>query len=113
MAAIEKAHPRLRPRRQPDQRRHRHPRRSSRSSPRSAARSYIKVAKHKAEDARVSIRNIRRQAKDELDKLQKDGEAGEDEVRRAEKELDDADRTSTSSSIDELLKHKEAELLEV
>ena len=49
---------------------------------------YIKVARHKAEDARVSIRNIRRHAKEELDRLSKDGEAGEDDVRRAEKELD-------------------------
>ena len=52
-------------------------------------KDYIKVARHKAEDARISMRNIRRHAKDDLDKLVKDGEAGEDEVRRAEKELDD------------------------
>ena len=46
-------------------------------------REYIKIARHKAEDSRVSIRNIRRHAKDSLDKLVKDGEAGEDEGRRA------------------------------
>ncbi len=75
-------------------------------------KEYIKVAKHKAEDARVSIRNVRRHAKDLLDKLQKDGEAGEDDVRRAEKSLDDATHKHVEH-IDEILKHKEAELLEV
>ena len=75
-------------------------------------KEYIKVAKHKAEDARVSVRNIRRHAKDALDKLQKDGEAGEDEVRRAEKHLDDVTHKHVEH-IDEILKNKEAELLEV
>ena len=75
-------------------------------------REFIKVARSKAEDARVSIRNIRRKAKDELDRLVKDGETGEDEVVRAEKELD---KTTSQyvASVDELLRHKEAELLEV
>ena len=75
-------------------------------------REYIKVAKGKAEDSRVSVRNIRRRAKDELDKLAKDGEAGEDDVARAEKELDGLTHKHVAL-IDELLKHKEAELLEV
>jgi ribosome recycling factor len=75
-------------------------------------REFIKVAKAKAEDARVSIRNIRRKAKDELDKLVKDGHTGEDEVTRAEKELDKV-TTQYVNRIDELLQHKEAELLEV
>jgi len=75
-------------------------------------REYIKLAKHKAEEARVSVRNIRRHSKDALDKLQKDGEAGEDDVRRAEKQLDDLTHTHVER-IDEILKHKEAELLEV
>ena len=52
-------------------------------------REYIKIARHKAEDSRVSIRTIRRHAKDSLDKLVKGGEAGEDDGRRAERELDD------------------------
>jgi len=72
----------------------------------------IKVAKHKAEEARVSIRNIRRKAKDELDRLVKDGETGEDAVERAEKELDKL-TAQYVASVDELLRHKEAELLEV
>ena len=75
-------------------------------------REYIKVAKTKAEEARVSVRNIRRHAKDQLDRLQKDGEVGEDEVRRAEKHLDDVTHKHVEH-IDEILKHKEAELLEV
>jgi len=75
-------------------------------------KEYIKVAKNKAEDARVSIRNIRRHAKDSLDKMQKDGEAGEDDVRRAEKHLDEVTHKHVEH-VDEILKHKEAELLEV
>jgi ribosome recycling factor len=75
-------------------------------------KEFIKVARHKAEDAKVSIRNIRRKAKDELDRLVKDGETGEDEVNRAEKELDKV-TTQYVNRVDELLKHKEAELLEV
>jgi ribosome recycling factor len=75
-------------------------------------REYIKVARNKGEDAKISIRAVRRKAKDILDKLNKDGEAGEDEVRRAEKELEDVTARYVAQ-VDELLKHKEAELLEV
>src|SRR5947208_7041412 len=75
-------------------------------------REYIKIARHKAEEGRVAIRNIRRNTKDSLDKLIKSGEAGEDEVRRAERELDEITHTYVGQ-VDELLKHKEAELLEV
>ena len=75
-------------------------------------KEYIKVAKHKAEDARVAIRNVRRHAKDALDRLVKDGESGEDNVRRAEKQLDEATHRYIVQ-VDDLLKHKEAELLEV
>jgi ribosome recycling factor len=75
-------------------------------------REYIKIAHRKAEDSKVSIRNIRRHGKDSLDKLVKAGDAGEDEGRRAERELDDLTHTYVAQ-VDELLKHKEAELLEV
>ena len=75
-------------------------------------RDYIKIARHKAEDARVSVRNIRRRAKEELDRIVKDGEAGEDEVGRAEKELEQLTKRHVET-VDELLKHKESELLEV
>ena len=72
----------------------------------------IKVARHKAEEGRVSIRAVRRHAKDALDKLARDGEAGEDDVRRAEKELDELTHKYTGH-VDDVLKNKEAELLEV
>jgi ribosome recycling factor len=75
-------------------------------------REYIRMARGKAEDSRVSIRNIRRHAKDSLDKLAKSGQAGEDEVHRAERELDELTHTYVGQ-VDELLKHKETELLEV
>jgi ribosome recycling factor len=75
-------------------------------------REMIKVARHKGEEAKVAVRNVRRKAKEELDRIVKDGEAGEDEVRRAEKELDDLTHRYTSS-IDEIVRHKESELLEV
>ena len=75
-------------------------------------KEYIKQARAKAEDGRVAIRNIRRHAKEALDKLQKDGDAGEDDVRRAEKQLDDLTHKHVEH-VDEVLKHKEAELLEV
>jgi ribosome recycling factor len=75
-------------------------------------REYIKTARNKAEDGRVAIRNIRRHAKDTLNKMIKAGDAGEDDVHRAERELDDLTRTY-EAQVDELLKHKEAELLEV
>jgi ribosome recycling factor len=75
-------------------------------------KEYIKVAKTKAEDSKISIRSVRRKAKETIDKLIKDGEVGEDEGRRGEKELDDT-TAKYVSQVDELLKHKEAELLEV
>jgi ribosome recycling factor len=75
-------------------------------------RDLVKVARHKGEEAKVSIRNVRRHAKDALDKIAKDGEAGEDEVRRAEKELDET-TAKYVAHVDEVVKHKEAELMEI
>jgi len=75
-------------------------------------KEYVKIVKTKGEDAKISIRNIRRKAKETLDRLVKDGEAGEDEGSRAEKELDSLTKSHVDG-IDELLKRKEAELLEV
>jgi len=75
-------------------------------------KEYIKMAKHKAEEAKVSIRNVRRHAKDQMDKMGKDGEVGEDDVRRGEKALDEL-TSAHVTHVDEMLKHKEAELLEV
>jgi len=75
-------------------------------------RDYVKLAKSKAEDARISIRGHRRKAKEELDRMKKDGEVGEDEVDRAEKELEGLTKKRVDA-IDELLAGKERELLEV
>ncbi|RFD25371.1 ribosome recycling factor [Mycobacterium uberis] len=75
-------------------------------------RELVKQAKGKGEDAKVSVRNIRRKAMEELHRIRKDGEAGEDEVSRAEKDLDKTTYQYVTQ-IDELVKHKEGELLEV
>ncbi|NHA67004.1 ribosome recycling factor [Phycicoccus flavus] len=75
-------------------------------------REYVRMANSEAEEARVSVRNIRRSAKTTLEKLVKDGEVGEDEGTRAEKELESVTKRHVDQ-IDDLLKHKEAELLEV
>lgn len=75
-------------------------------------RDLVKVARHKGEDARVSIRNVRRKAKEQLEKIKADGDAGEDDVRRAEKELDET-TAKYIATVDDAVKHKETELLEV
>lgn len=72
-------------------------------------RDYVKIVREKGEQAKVALRNVRRKAKDDLDGLK---EVGEDEVARAEKELDGVTKTHVEA-IDEALKRKEAELLEV
>jgi len=75
-------------------------------------KEYIKLARTKAEDGKISVRNIRRSAKQSLDKMEKDGDVGKDDVTGAEKRLDGITKKNTDA-IDELLKNKEAELLEV
>jgi ribosome recycling factor len=75
-------------------------------------REYVKLTKDKAENGRISIRNVRRKAKDDLDALKKDGHVGDDDLARAEKELE-AITKSHIDRVDEALKNKEAELLEV
>ena len=73
-------------------------------------KEYVKIVRSKGEDARVSVRNIRRKAKDDLDALK--GDVGDDEVSRAEKELEQITKSNVDA-IDDALKRKEAELLEV
>jgi ribosome recycling factor len=73
-------------------------------------KEYVKIVKGKGEDAKVSIRNIRRKAKDDLDSLK--GEVGDDDLARGEKELE-AITKNHIDQIDEALKRKEAELLAV
>ncbi|GAA2200621.1 ribosome recycling factor [Sinomonas flava] len=75
-------------------------------------KEYVKIVKGKGEDAKVSIRSIRRKAKESLDKLVKDGEVGEDDGVRGEKELDALTKKHVDA-VDELVKRKESELLEV
>jgi ribosome recycling factor len=75
-------------------------------------KEYIKLARTKAEDGKVAVRNLRRTAKQGLEKLEKDGEVGKDEVTGAEKRLDGITKKHTDE-IDDMLKNKEAELLEV
>ncbi|MDO8144572.1 ribosome recycling factor [Isoptericola sp. 178] len=75
-------------------------------------RDYVKLAKTKAEDARISVRGVRRKAKEQIDKAVKDGEVGEDEGARAEKELEALTKKHVDL-VDHLLAHKESELLEV
>lgn len=75
-------------------------------------KEYVKVVKTKAEDGKVSIRNIRRKAKETLERMSKDGDVGEDEADRGIKELDDITKSKTDD-VDRLLDAKEAELLEV
>ena len=72
----------------------------------------VKVAKSKGEDAKIAIRNIRRKGMDALSKIQKDGDAGEDEVKAAEKELDKV-TSEYVGQVDAVVDAKEKELMEV
>ncbi|AWB92793.1 ribosome recycling factor [Aeromicrobium chenweiae] len=75
-------------------------------------KEYVKLAKSKAEEGRVAVRGARRNAKQALDKAEKDSEISKDDNTGAEKRLDALTKKHVEA-IDELLKHKEAELLEV
>lgn len=72
----------------------------------------VKLAKSKGEDGKIAVRNIRRKGMDSLKKLQKDGDAGEDEVNAGEKDLDKVTNDYVSR-IDDLVAAKEEELMEV
>lgn len=72
----------------------------------------VKLARSKGEDGKIAIRNIRRKGMDSLKKLQKDGDAGEDEVKAAEKELDEI-TASYISQVDDVVAAKEKELMVV
>ncbi len=75
-------------------------------------KEYVKLAKTKAEDGKVAVRNIRRKAKETIDKSVKDGEIGEDEGDRLQKELDKVTKQVTDS-LDTLLEGKQKEIMEV
>jgi len=72
----------------------------------------VKIVKHRAEEAKVAVRNVRRQARHDLEGLEKDGDLSRDELERAEKDLE-AYTHKVVADIDELTHHKEQELLEV
>jgi ribosome recycling factor len=75
-------------------------------------KEFVKLAKAKAEDGRVAVRNVRRHARQELEHLAKDGEISDDELNRVEKVLDKLTH-EVVAEIDKALEHKERELLEV
>lgn len=75
-------------------------------------KDFVKVAKHKAEEGRVAIRNVRRAARHDLESLEKDGDISSDELERAEKELEKVTQDHVAE-VDRMLQHKEQELLEV
>ncbi len=75
-------------------------------------REMVKVVHGVAEDGRIAVRNIRRDTMQDLRDLKKEGEAGEDDERRAEAELQ-KQTDEAIAEIDELLKGKEEEILEV
>ena len=72
----------------------------------------VKVVKQKAEDGRVTIRNVRRSARQDLDAMQRDGDLSSDELERVEKDLEKLTQDHVAA-IDRLLAHKEQELLEI
>ena len=73
-------------------------------------RDLVRVVKHMAEEGRISVRNIRRHTKDDIESLK--GDVSEDDVRRGESKLQEI-TDEFVARIDELLEHKESELLEV
>jgi ribosome recycling factor len=75
-------------------------------------KEFIKVVKSKAEDSKIAMRNIRRAAKEAMEKMEKDGDIGKDDLARGEKELEKV-TSDHVAKIDDMLKHKEVELLEV
>src|SRR3954454_19025133 len=75
-------------------------------------RDLVKIVRNRAEEARVAVRNVRRQSRHDLEALEKAHEIGKDDLDRAEKELEKRTH-DVIAEIDEMLKHKETELLEV
>lgn len=74
-------------------------------------KEYVKIVKGMAEEGRIAVRNLRRSGRQELESFEKDGDLSEDELARAEKELDRVTHAA-EAEIDAALAHKEQELLE-
>ena len=72
----------------------------------------VKVVRHKAEEGKVAVRNLRRAGRHELEALQKDGDLSTDELERVEKDIEKITQDQVAA-IDQLLAHKEQELLQV
>jgi len=72
----------------------------------------VKQVHHRAEEGRVAVRNVRRHAKDDMEKLEREHSISEDELTRGEKELQKLTDRHVAS-IDEVQRHKESELMEV
>jgi ribosome recycling factor len=75
-------------------------------------RDLVKIVRNRAEEARVAVRNVRRQSRHELEALEKDHEIGQDDLDRSEKELEKRTH-DVITEIDEMLRHKEQELLDI
>lgn len=75
-------------------------------------KEFVKVVKNMAEEGRVTVRNIRRDARKVLETAQKDGDISQDDLDRAEKELEQITHT-TVEAVDKAFARKEQELLEV
>ncbi len=75
-------------------------------------RDLAKLVRERGEEARVAVRNVRRHHKEELERLERDHTISEDELRRAEKELQKL-TDQFVAEVDEVLAHKEKELMEV
>ena len=75
-------------------------------------KEFVKVVKNMAEDGRIAVRNVRRDARKILETAKKDGDISQDELDRAEKELEQLTQ-ATVDTIDKAFTRKEHELLEV
>jgi ribosome recycling factor len=75
-------------------------------------KEFVKLVKTRAEDGRIALRNIRRDTKKELEKLEKDGVISKDDLERSEKDLEKL-TSEYVTEVDTILGHKEKELLEV
>jgi ribosome recycling factor len=72
----------------------------------------IKLVHHRGEEGRVAVRNIRRHSKEELERLEREGAISEDDLARAERELQKL-TDKHISDIDEVVAHKDTELKEI
>jgi len=75
-------------------------------------KDYIRLARSTAEEGRVALRNVRRSARDAMQRLEDDGEVGKDDHERAAKQLEELTAAHVAQ-VDKALETKEKELLEV